>query len=173
MEEGTYEEESDAMENITICPGYDHAEAVKQLFSEYTAMLVEQDAGVKACLEAQGYDGEIEDLRGKYGLPCGRLYLACFQGLPVATAALRKIDAKTCEAKRLFVRPSFRGKGIGRLLMDQILRDARNIGYERMVLDTLPFLEAAISLYKQYGFAEIGPYYDNPLPAAIYMGLDL
>ena len=161
------------MEDITICLAYDHAEAVKQLISEYTVMLVEKDACVKACLQAQDYDGEMEDLRGKYGLPYGRLYLARFQDVPVATAALRKIDDQVCEAKRLFVRPPFRGRGIGRLLMDQVLRDARSIGYKRMVLDTLPFLEAAISLYEQYGFTEIEPYYDNPLPAAIYMALDL
>ena len=88
--------------------------------------------------------------------------------------ALRKLSEDTCEMKRLFVREKFRGKGIGRLLIETIIGKAKEIGYERMFLDTLPpRMDDAIALYRSIGFKEIAPYYDNPVEGAIFMELRL
>nr|WP_276836033.1 GNAT family N-acetyltransferase [Megasphaera stantonii] len=85
---------------------------------------------------------------------------------------MHRLDERCCELKRLYVRPEYRGQGLSRLLMEQCIGDARRIGYQYMRLDTLPFMTAAMSLYKEYGFYEIPPYYDNPIPA-IFMQKDL
>ena len=88
--------------------------------------------------------------------------------------ALRQLSERTCEMKRLFVRETFRGKRIGRLLIEMIIRHAKEIGYERMLLDTLPpRMNDAIALYRSIGFKEIAPYYDNPVEGAIFMELRL
>lgn len=86
---------------------------------------------------------------------------------------MRKIDAQNCEMKRLYVRPEFRGKRIGNQLVKRIINDAKEIGYAHMLLDTLPFLQSAIHMYKQYGFYEIQSYNDSPMDTLIYMRLDL
>jgi ribosomal protein S18 acetylase RimI-like enzyme len=88
--------------------------------------------------------------------------------------ALRKIDERICEMKRLFLREEFRGRGLGRRLIETIIREAKQIGYERMRLDTLPpKMNDAIDLYRSYGFTEIASYYDNPVAGAVFMELDL
>ena len=86
---------------------------------------------------------------------------------------LRKIDTQNCEMKRLYVRPSFRGKKIGGFLVEKIIADAREIGYTYMLLDTLPFLESACAIYQKAGFYEIPSYNDSPMDASIFMKLDL
>lgn len=86
---------------------------------------------------------------------------------------LRKIDDQTCEMKRLYIRPEFRGKKLGNVLVEKIIADAREIGYSYMLLDTLPFLQSAIHIYKKFGFYEIESYNDSPMAASIYMKLDL
>ena len=83
------------------------------------------------------------------------------------------MDKQHCEMKRLFVRPSFRGKQIGNQLIQQIINDAKEIGYSYMLLDTLPFLKSAIHMYKKFGFYEIESYNDSPMSSSIYMKLDL
>ena len=109
----------------------------------------------------------------EYGLPYGRLYLAYSDKEPAGCIGLKRIDNKNCEVKRLYVRPAFRGRHIGRLLMEQIIREAKEIGYSHMLLDTLPFLQSAIHMYKKQGFYEISGYNNSPMDTSIYMKLDL
>ncbi len=158
---------------IQILPAFEYKEQIAGLFREYTEMLVEGDPDFQQYLDLQNYDDEVAHLEHKYGPPEGRLYIALEDGEPAGCIGLRKIDAENCELKRLYVRPAARGRGLSRLLMDRILADARAIGYQTMLLDTLPFLEAALRLYQQYGFVEIERYNDSPMDTSIYLKLDL
>lgn len=160
-------------ESIELVPAYEHKSEVKELFSEYTDMLIEGDSSFKKYLEIQNYDEELEHLENKYGLPFGRLYLVYYDGALAGCIGLRKMDEQNCEMKRLYVRPQFRGKHIGNYLVKYIIEEAREIGYAYMLLDTLPFLESAIHMYKRYGFYEIPSYNDSPMDTSIYMKLDL
>jgi ribosomal protein S18 acetylase RimI-like enzyme len=145
----------------------DEVAHARELFREYEAWL-----GIDLCF--QNFEKELAELPGKYAPPEGRLLLAVENGKVVGCVALRKIGQGICEIKRLFLRPAFRGKGLGRQLAERIIRDAREIGYERMRLDTLPpKMNDAIALYRSLGFKEIKPYYDNPVPGAKFMELDL
>lgn len=159
--------------NIKIIPAYAFPKEIEMLFSKYTQMLVQGDAAFAKYLEIQNYDEELEHLEIKYGLPDGRLYLAYCGEKPAGCIGLRKIDEQRCEMKRLYVRPEFRGKSIGRRLIEQIIADAKEIGYSCMLLDTLPFLQSALYLYREYGFYEIESYNDSPMNTSIYMRLDL
>lgn len=159
--------------DITILPAYNSPEEVAALFCEYTNMLIEGDAAFQEYLEIQNYDAELEHLETKYGQPFGRLYIAYCDEKLAGCIGLRKIDAQNCEMKRLYVRPEFRGNRIGNQLVQKIINDARKIGYMHMLLDTLPFLQSAIHMYKQYGFYEIPSYNDSPMDTSIYMRLDL
>lgn len=115
--------------SIEIVPAYNFQEEIRELLTEYTEMLIEGDSDIKNYLELQNYDEELEDLQTKYGLPYGRLYLAYSDKKPAGCIGLKRIDNKNCEVKRLYVRPAFRGRHIGRLLMEQIIREAKEIGY--------------------------------------------
>ena len=159
--------------SIEIVPAYNFQEEIRELLTEYTDMLIEGDSDIKNYLELQNYDDELEDLQTKYGLPYGRLYLAYSDKKPAGCIGLKRIDNKNCEVKRLYVRPAFRGRHIGRLLMEQIIREAKEIGYSHMLLDTLPFLQSAIHMYKKQGFYEISGYNNSPMDTSIYMKLDL
>jgi putative acetyltransferase len=142
----------------------DHARA---LFKEYEAWLE-----VDLCF--QNFEKELAELPGKYAPPEGRLLLAVENGKVAGCVALRKIGEGTGEIKRLFIRPQFRGRGFGRKLAEAIIAQAKQIGYERMRLDTLPpKMNDAIELYRSLGFVKIEPYYDNPVPGAKFMELDL
>ena len=156
-----------------IVYGYEYKNEIRELFTEYTDMLVENDSTFKAYLNIQNYDDEIEHLEHKYGLPEGRLYLLRRDGKSAGCIALRKLDNERCEMKRLYVRPAFRGHRIGDALVDRILQDARAIGYRHMLLDTLPFLEGAIHIYQKRGFYEIPCYNDSPMETTIFMQYDL
>jgi len=127
----------------------------------------------KEYLDIQNYDAELSHLEGKYGLPDGRLYLLYCDDKLAGSIGLRKLDHENCEMKRLYVRPEFRGCGLGSLLVRKLLDDAREIGYHCMLLDTLPFLETAIKMYRSMGFYEIDCYNDSPLDTTIYMKIDL
>lgn len=161
------------MREIQIVPAYDYPQEVKVLFSEYTQMLIEGDPSFRKYLDIQHYDDEIKHLETKYGKPYGRLYLAYCDEKVAGCIGLRKIDQQNCEMKRLYVRPQFRGNHIGDQLIRKIIEDARKIGYSHMLLDTLPFLESAVHMYKRYGFYEIESYNDSPMDTSIYMKLDL
>ena len=158
---------------LKIAPAYDNTQAVEALFSEYTNMLIEGDSTFQEYLELQNYDEELKHLEQKYGLPYGRLYLAYCDDALAGCIGLRKIDEKNCEVKRLYVRPEFRGQHIGNILVQKIIEDAGEIGYSHMLLDTLPFLESAIHLYKAFGFYEIESYNNSPMETSIYMKRDL
>ncbi len=159
--------------NIEIRQGYKHPQEIGMLFSEYTNMLIENDSSFKKYLDIQHYDEEIKHLETKYGLPYGRLYLVYCYGEAAGCIGLRKIDEENCEMKRLYVKPEFRGKKIGEQLVTKIIADAKEIGYSYMLLETLPFLENAILMYKKFGFYEIESYNDSPMGTSIYMKLDL
>lgn len=158
---------------LTLESGYDCRDEIRLLFQEYTEMLVRESPPVADYLNIQHYDAEIHDLESKYGLPDGRLYLARVDGAAAGCAALRRLDDTRCELKRLYVRPQYRGQKIAAALLDQLLADAREVGYQTMLLDTLPFLTTAIALYRRRGFQNIPGYNDSPLPETIYLGLEL
>lgn len=159
--------------DLRLISGYTHKENVKALFAEYTDMLVERDPAFRDYLSKQNYDEEVEHLEEKYGQPYGRLYLAYIGGALAGCVALRRIDAQNCEMKRLYVRPEFRGQDIGGSMVRQIIRDAKHIGYSHILLDTLPFLEKAIEMYKRYGFYEIPSYNGSPMEGLVYLKMDL
>lgn len=159
--------------NIELVPAYGFPKEIESLFSEYTTMLVEKDPAFGGYLKLQNYDEEILHLETKYGKPDGHLYLACCDGKPAGCIGLRKLDDKNCEMKRLFVRPEFREHHIGRLLVERILADAKEIGYDHIMLDTLPVLDSAIRMYKAYGFYEIPSYNNSPMEGLVYLKYDL
>ena len=158
---------------ITLVPGYDRPEQVRELFREYTTLIISKDPRFAQYLVIQSFDAELADLEGKYGGPGGRLYLAYWKDRLAGCVAMRQIDETRCEMKRLYVRLVFRGLGIGDLLVDTLIRDAKNHGYSAMLLDIFPFLGRAIEMYRKRGFYEIGKYTDSPMDNTIYMQLDL
>ena len=158
---------------IQLIPGYNHPEIVRQLFTEYTELLIEEAPEFRCYLQLQNYDEEIAHLEYKYGAPAGRLYLALVDDRPAGCIALRKLDDGRCEMKRLYVRPAFRGCGLGRMLTEKILEDARGIGYREILLDTFPFLRRALDMYRHMGFREIARYNDSPIDQTIFLALEL
>ena len=159
--------------DVSFVSGLEHPREIAALFDEYTAMLVAGDASFAAYLALQRYDDELLHLERKYGGPGGRLLLALCGGEAAGCIALHPLDATRCELKRLYVRPAFRGRGLGRLLSERIIADAREIGSREMLLDTLPFLTEAVALYRSLGFEEIPQYNDSPMTEAIYLRLEL
>jgi ribosomal protein S18 acetylase RimI-like enzyme len=126
-------------------------EEIRCLFREYEAYL-----GISLCF--QNFETELATLPGDYAPPDGTLLLARYQEQVAGCVALRKFDDGICEMKRLYVRPRYQGMKVGRALAERVINHARRIGYARMRLDTLPKLEAALSLYKSLGFREIAPF---------------
>jgi ribosomal protein S18 acetylase RimI-like enzyme len=145
-------------------------EASREIFREYAA-----DLGVDLCF--QDFESELKNLPGDYAAPRGSLLLAMSAGTVAGCCALRPLDsvdiANAAEMKRLYVRPSFRGLGLGRQLALAILDAAQQRGYASVLLDTLDDMEAARALYEELGFEEIPPYYHNPLPGAHYLKVDI
>ena len=122
-------------------------------------------------LSFQNFDDELKGLPGRYARPSGRILLAKYGGEFVGCVALRQIGEDVCEMKRLFVKPAWRGKGIGKALARAVVEEARRIGYKRMRLDTV--LEPAKSLYRSLGFREIPPYQHVPIEGVVFMELEL
>jgi len=140
--------------------------AIRELFTEY-ARVIEVD------LCFQGFGRELAELPGRYAPPEGRLLLAREGKRLAGCVALRRIEDEICEMKRLYVRPLFRQQGLGRRLAEKVIRFAREIGYERMRLDSLAAMTEAIHLYESLGFERIPPYYDNPVSSAVFLELKL
>ena len=139
----------------------------RELFLEYA-----QSLGFSLCF--QNFDKELAGLPGDYAPPEGRLLLVEVEGQLAACVALHKLDSAICEMKRLYLRPQFRGKGLGRALAERIIAEARQIGYRRMRLDTVePVMKDAVAMYRRLGFKEIAPYRPNPITGAMYMELEL
>jgi putative acetyltransferase len=140
---------------------------VCELFLEYA-----QSLGFSLCF--QNFDQELAGLPGDYAPPEGRLLLVEHEGQPAGCAALHTLEPGVCEMKRLYLRPQFRGKGLGRALAERIIAEARQIGYQRMRLDTVePVMKDAVAMYRKLGFTEIAPYRTNPIAGAMYMELEL
>ena len=140
---------------------------VRELFLEYA-----QSLGFSLCF--QNFDQELAGLPGDYSPPDGRLLLAKLADETAGCVAMHKIDADICEMKRLYLRAQFRGKGLGRILANAVMAEARNIGYKLMRLDTVePVMKDAVGLYRKLGFYEIAPYRLNPMPGTLYMELRL
>jgi putative acetyltransferase len=161
-----------AAAQITLLPVRSAQElsAVRELFQDYQA-----DLGIDLCF--QGFDQELRSLPGDYAEPDGGLFVALIDGQAAGCCAFRPLASSdhlnACEMKRLFVRPGFRGHGLGRQLVDAVVFGAQQAGYTTMLLDTLSDMEAARALYQEIGFVETEPYYHNPLAGAHYLKLDL
>ena len=139
----------------------------RELFLEYA-----QSLGFSLCF--QNFDQELAGLPGDYAPPEGRLLLAEYEGRLAGCVALHKLSDTICEMKRLYLRPQFRGKGLGRALADRIIAEARQIGYRHMRLDTVePMMKDAVAMYRKIGFKEIPSYRPNPIAGALYMELQL
>lgn len=144
--------------------------ATRQIFTEYATQL-----GIDLCF--QHFEAELADLPGEYQAPGGALLLALIDGEMAGCCALRALDSvdypNAAEMKRLYVRKAFRRFGLGRQLAEATLDAARMAGYRSVLLDTLDDMESARALYSDLGFAEIPPYYHNPIPGAHYLKVDL
>jgi GNAT superfamily N-acetyltransferase len=139
----------------------------RELFQEY-----EKSLGVNLCF--QNFEQELAGLPGHYAPPDGRLLLAEYEAQLAGCVALHKWETGICEMKRLYLRPAFRGKGLGRALAETIIAEAREIGYQHMRLDTIePIMKDAVEMYRKLGFREIAPYRPNPIAGAMYMELQL
>lgn len=143
-----------------------HVRIAQELFVEY-----ERAIGIDLCF--QNFSEEVAGLPGEYVPPAGRLYICFVDGFVAGCVALRRIDERICEMKRLYVRPAFRGQHLGRLLAERVIQDAKTTGYLAMRLDTLPSMTEAITLYHSLGFQPTDPYRVNPHAGALYMELAL
>jgi len=142
-------------------------EQARDLFREYSISIE-----IDLCF--QKFDQEVAGLPGDYAPESGRLLLAFVDEKVAGCVALRPVDHEACEMKRLYLRPEFQGRGLGRSLAEKISAEDRVIGYRRMRLDTLPgHMDKAISLYRSLGFKEIPAYYNNPVAGAVFMELVL
>jgi GNAT superfamily N-acetyltransferase len=145
----------------------EHIKQARSLFEEYEASL-----NISLCF--QNFDQEMKGLPGRYAPPDGRLLLATVDDELAGCIALRKLSPGVCEMKRLFVRPAYRSHGLGRVLVETIIDEARKLGYTQMRLDTLPgLMDKAIALYRSFGFVDIEPYSHNPVEGAKFMELEL
>lgn len=155
---------------IASANGSEDMNAVRELFKEYAGAL-----NVDLCF--QDFEQELAVLPGEYATPCGCLLLATVSGEIAGCCALRRLDGvdytNACEMKRLYVRPQFRGMGLGRRLAETILDQARQAAFSCVLLDTLDDMEAARALYDELGFEDIPPYYFNPIAGAHYLKADL
>jgi ribosomal protein S18 acetylase RimI-like enzyme len=141
-------------------------EQAREIFREYQVSL-----GIDLCF--QNFEQELASLPGNYASPYGRLYLAFIDDALVGCIALRPFQKKQCEMKRLYVRPQFRAKNIGRILANKVIEEARQIGYHQILLDTLHSMTAAQKLYSLLGFQKYQPYCYNPLEGVQYLSLEL
>ena len=141
--------------------------AVRELFLDYARL-------IGFSLAYQDFEAELAGLPGKFAPPAGRLLLARVGEEAAGVVALRALEAGICEMKRLFVRPAFRGRGLGEALVEHVIAEARVIGYASMRLDTVAAkMPAAVALYRSTGFVDIPAYYASPIPGTAFMELRL
>lgn len=141
----------------------DYMDAIRTLFREYETELDED-------LCFQSFEAELKNPLQKYGPPHGVLYIAKWNKEVAGCIALMPLaEPGVCEMKRLYVRPAYRKHKIGKALVDQLIADAKRLGYKKMKLDTLQKLQPAVQLYKKMGFSETTPYYHNPISTVVYM----
>ena len=142
-------------------------EQARELFLEYAKSL-----GFSLCF--QGFEQELAALPGDYAPPDGRLLVAEYRSQLAGCVALHPLEPGICEMKRLYLRPQFRGRGLGRVLAETVIAEARAIGCRKMRLDTVePVMPNAVAMYRRLGFREIEPYRVNPIAGALYMELEL
>lgn len=144
----------------------DQLEDARGLFKEYASSL-----GVDLCF--QDLDRELKELPGEYSEPEGCILLAFLESALAGCVALRPLESRICEMKRMYVRPAFRGQGIGLVLAQGVIAEARKRGYRKIRLDSLPTMKDAQALYRSLGFREIDAYRLNPIQGTVFMELDV
>jgi ribosomal protein S18 acetylase RimI-like enzyme len=154
------------MTEITHARFPEDLDAVIAIFREYIG-------SATVDLAFQEYETELAGLPGKYAAPRGGLLLAWQDGRVIGCAGFREVDSRTCEMKRVYVRPGTRGQRTGRRLVEQVIREAKAAGYARICLDVLPEFVAAQQLYASLGFTPSEPVTFNPVPGTKFLGLDL
>jgi len=151
---------------VQIAKDPPEVEAVRELWREYWKSMGLPD-------DFQDFGEELKSLPGVYGADDGALLIAWIDGTAAGTIALRRFTDRAGEVKRLYLRPQFRGRGLGRHLVEQVIERARAIGYETLYADTLPIMTDALALYERMGFETIEPYASDPTPGAIFLKLNL
>ena len=152
--------------SIRDARGAEDMNAVRELFVEFQKAI-----NVDLCF--QGFEDEVQNLPGAYAPPAGGLFLVENDGEFAAVVGVRPIEEGKAEMKRLYVRPGWRGRGLGRRLAETAIKAAAEAGYRTICLDTLDFMDEARALYRSMGFREIPAYYENPLDGVVYMELTL
>jgi ribosomal protein S18 acetylase RimI-like enzyme len=151
---------------INIATSKIELENVHDLFLQY-ARLRNHDAALGNFTE------ELTNMPGKYASPKGTLLIAYFKNQPAGVVAFQPFAEGICEMKRMFVSPTFQGQYIGHSLLNELLSQARKSGYQKMYLDTHPWMKSAQHLYQKFGFHEIERYNDNPTPGIRFFALEL
>jgi len=141
-------------------------EDARNIFKEYQSSI-----GVDLCF--QNFEQELKELPGEYSEPRGCILFALVESKLAGCVALRPLSSDICEMKRMYVRPSFRGQGLGRILAQDIIAEARKRGYRKMRLDSLPSMKEALTLYKSLGFVHVDAYRSNPVEGAVFLELNL
>lgn len=144
----------------------DQVVQIRELFEEYW-----KSFGFTPCF--QGFEEEVASLPGKYAAPGGTLALLLVEDEVAGCVALRRFDETRGEFKRLYVRPAYRGMGLGKVLLDWMVGRARELGYRKLVADTMPQMEKALAMYDQAGFMRIEAYASDPTPGAVYLEMTL
>ena len=158
--------ETGAAWQILAVEGEESIASVRVLLQEYWDFF-----GFTPCF--QNFGDELAGLPGTYAPPSGRLALATIDAQLAGCVALRRVDAVRAEAKRLYVRPAFRGLGLGRALLEWVMAEARGAGYRELVADTMPEMRDALALYDRMGFERVEPYNEQPTEGAIYIRIKL
>jgi putative acetyltransferase len=158
--------EPDPMIRITDAEDEDRLDHARRLLRSYAE---EYARSIAETLCFQGFEAEVAGLPGRYAPPSGCLLLAMQGERPAGCVAMRDLGGGTCEMKRLYVAAESRGRGVGRLLVEEILRRAERAGYRRMVLDTVPEMVEAIALYRSFGFIDTAPYWQCPVEKTVYL----
>jgi putative acetyltransferase len=159
-------EPASADPELTIASSPAELASVRELFQEYANSL-------PVDLAYQGFDEEVRDLPGAYAAPGGTLLLAVIGGVPAGCVGLRAGPVGSGEIKRLYVRPAYRRRGLGRVLVETLVETARGRGYGALVLDTLPTMDDAYRIYRSLGFEACEPYYATPVVGTRFLRLDL